>query len=262
MKFYLRIYALLFAQFVKTRMTYRADFVISVFGMLMRQLGALFGLWVLFQTITDIDGWTAYQLLFIYGYIQLVIVPQQTCLENLWMFNGHLRQGTFIKYYMKPMNPLFYFLSDAFDIKGFAQLIVGVVAVTVAANNLDLHWSFGSVLFLLLSFVCSFLILGSLMLISGTTGFWTMSSTSLMMFTERLKSYAHFPTTIYGTNLRVVFSYLIPLGFVGFFPCQAFLTNEGYLSVLLPMVTLAVVFSVFAVWFWNVGIKRYEGTGS
>ena len=68
---YLRIYLLIEAQYIKARMQYRADFVISAIGMALSNITGIFVFWVLFTTIPALAGWSFNQLLFIYGFYLL-----------------------------------------------------------------------------------------------------------------------------------------------------------------------------------------------
>src|SRR5687767_12652677 len=103
-KFYIRIYFLLIAQFIKTRMMYRTDFVISLIGTLITNVLGLMILWLVFQSINELAGWNYDELLFIYAFALLASVPFQLLFENIWHMSGKLVDGSFIKYYFRPLD--------------------------------------------------------------------------------------------------------------------------------------------------------------
>ncbi len=80
---YLRIYLLIEAQYIKARMQYRADFIISAFGMALSNIAGVFVFWVLFTTIPALAGWSFHQLLFIYGFYLLALCPLQILFDNV-----------------------------------------------------------------------------------------------------------------------------------------------------------------------------------
>lgn len=259
--YYSRIYILLVVQYLKTRMEYRADFCISLIGMFFMQITGLFSIWILFQSINQINDWNAYEILFVFGFAQLVIVPQQVCFDNLWSLGTKLRDGSFIKYYMRPLNPLFYYASEVFDIKGIGQILIGGITVYYANAHLDIHWDMATIAFLFLAYISSALIVIAMMLISASTIFWTLSQ-AVMVFTERLKGYSFYPMTIFQPSIKFLFTYIIPIGFLAFYPMQMLLKPEQmhFPVIVLPLVSLA--FISVAYWLWQTGLKRYEGTGS
>ena len=68
-KRYLRLYRVLVTQFLKTIMQSRVDFLIGLFGFFLTQVMGIAFLYLVFQQIPDLQGWTLDQLIFIYGFI-------------------------------------------------------------------------------------------------------------------------------------------------------------------------------------------------
>jgi hypothetical protein len=122
LKYYLRLYFLIESQYIKARMQYRADFVISSIGMVFTGLVTIFVFQVLFDTIPTLAGWTFNEILFIYGFFSLAIAPLQIFFDNIWFLRYKVQDGSFIKYYFRPLNMMFYFMSETVDLKGFTQL--------------------------------------------------------------------------------------------------------------------------------------------
>ena len=105
---YLRLYVIIETQYIKARMQYRADFIISSIGMFFSSLATLGIFWVLFRSIPDIAGWSFMQLVFIYGFYMIAISPMQILFDHIWQIRFHVQQGTFLKYYFRPLNMMFY----------------------------------------------------------------------------------------------------------------------------------------------------------
>src|SRR5512142_121207 len=141
LKDYLRLYFIIETQYIKARMQYRADFIISSIGMFFSSLATLGIFWVLFNSITDLAGWSFMQMVFIYGFYMIAISPMQILFDHIWQIRFHLVQGTFLKYYFRPLNMMFYYMSEMFDIKGLTQLVVGAGLLIYASIKLGLVWS-------------------------------------------------------------------------------------------------------------------------
>src|SRR5512134_1701833 len=115
---YARLYVLIVSQYVKSRMQYRADFVISSIGMFFTSLVTLFVFAVLFRSVPHLAGWRFEEIVFIYAFYSLAVVPLQIFFDNIWQLRYHVVEGSFIKYYLRPLNIMFYYMSEIFDVKG------------------------------------------------------------------------------------------------------------------------------------------------
>jgi ABC-2 type transport system permease protein len=70
---YLRLYAMIEAQYIKARMQYRADFIISSVGMFFSSLATLGVFWVILESVPDLAGWSMMEMIFIYAFYMLAI---------------------------------------------------------------------------------------------------------------------------------------------------------------------------------------------
>ena len=59
---YIRLYFIIEAQYIKARMQYRADFIISSFGMFFTSLATLSVFWVIFDSVPDLAGWSLMEM--------------------------------------------------------------------------------------------------------------------------------------------------------------------------------------------------------
>lgn len=66
--FYLRIYRKILAQDIKSKMSYRADLIISTIGMICTNVAGFISFWILFRNFPSVSGWNYYEMLFLYGF--------------------------------------------------------------------------------------------------------------------------------------------------------------------------------------------------
>ena len=124
--FYVRIYRKILVQDLKSKMSYRADFVISTIGMIMTNLSGFVTFLILFRNFPTINGWDYYHMLFLYGFSLIALTPVQCFFDNNWNLRFQVQSGDFIKYCFRPINVFFYFMSEVFDVKGLGQLAFGI----------------------------------------------------------------------------------------------------------------------------------------
>lgn len=260
--YYFKLYVLIVSQYLKAKMQYRTDFVISFFGMIFRDLTGFFGLMIIFKSIPEIKGWNFYELVFLYSFALLTTTPLQLFFDNVWDLRGKVDDGTFIKYYFRPLNMMFYYMSEVFDIKGISQLVFSIVGIVYASVHLGLQWNFYKIVMFIVLFAGSSLIMISLMIIASSTCFWTMNSISLIMFFYRLREYARYPMSIFNSVFKFIFTCIIPIGFIAYYPLH-FILRPGQNQVgvwMTPVVGILLFIIAYRV--WVKGIRSYTGTGS
>lgn len=108
MKRYLRLYRVLVTQFLKTIMQSRVDFLIGLLGFFFTQIMGIAFLYLVFQQIPNLKGWTLDQLIFIYGFAQIPRGIDHLLTDNIWLVSYRLViNGDFDRYMLRPMNIFF-----------------------------------------------------------------------------------------------------------------------------------------------------------
>jgi ABC-2 type transport system permease protein len=263
LRYYLRIYARCAVQYVKARMQYRDDFIICSIGMVFSCVTTIFVFRILFNTIPNLAGWTFDEILFIYAFFLLSITPVQFFVDNIWFLRYDIISGAFVKYYLKPINILFYYMSERVDVKGFSQLGLGVATLIYASFRLHMDWSPLRILLLGVAWFSASLTAMSILIIAGSTGFWLLGgSLPVLNLAIKIRDFSPYPTTVFTGVFRVLFTFLIPIGFVAFYPSQLFLRpgSAPLLAYLSPFVGIG--FFLLAYFIWSKGVDAYAGTGS
>ena len=259
---YLRLYFLIEAQYIKGRLQYRVDFLISSIGMFFSSLATLGIFWVIFNSIPSLAGWTFMEMVFIYAFYMIAISPMQILFDNIWFLRFHVQSGTFLKYYFRPMDMLFYYMSERFDIKGLTQLAAGIILLVYASVQLGLKWSAWKLLLLLVTLSSASLVLIALVVMAGCSSFWLVNSYPVLALAWRLREFAPYPLSIFDGIFRFAFTFIMPIGFIAFYPAQFFLRPAEispwvYLTPVIGIGLFALAYRV-----WVLGVNSYSGTGS
>ena len=259
---YIRLYFIIETQYIKARMQYRADFIISSIGMFFSSLVTLGIFWVLFNSITDLAGWNFMEMIFIYAFYMIAISPMQILFDHIWQIRFHIQQGTFLKYYFRPLNMMFYYMSEMFDLKGLTQLAAGIILLVYASVKLGITWTPFKLVLLLTTLFSAALVLIAITLLAGCAAFWVVNSYPVLGLAWKLREFAPYPMSIFDGAFRFAFTYILPIGFIAFYPSQLFLRpNE-----VSPLVYFSPVIGIglFAItyWVWTLGVNSYSGTGS
>ncbi|MEX1126079.1 MAG: ABC-2 family transporter protein [Acidimicrobiia bacterium] len=259
---YVRLYFMIEAQYIKARMHYRADFIISSIGMFFSSLVTLGVFWVLFESITDLAGWTLQEMVFIYAFYMVAISPMQILFDHIWQLRFQIEDGSFIKYYFRPLNMMFYYMSEMFDIKGIVQLVVGIGLLAYASAQLGIDWTLGNIGLLLAALLGASLVQIAVVVIAACTAFWLIDSWPVLSLSWRVREVAPYPMTIFSGAFRFFFTFVVPVGFIAFYPSQMFLrpgTAPAFVYVA-PLVGVLLFVLMYRV--WARGVNSWSGTGS
>lgn len=261
-RYYIRIYWMIVSQYIKARMQYRMDFFISSIGMFFTSITsiALFG--VLLSSIDTLDGWNFNELVFIYAFYMLATSPLQLFFDNIWSLRFKVQDGSFIKYYFRPLDMMFYYVSEVFDIKGIIQVLMGIGAFIYASNQLAVEWTVQKFLVLIFLMFGSSLVMISVMVIAASSTFWIINSFPVLQLTFRMREFAQYPMTIFDGIFRVLFTYILPIGFIAFYPAQLFLRPDDVSTTVYISPLVGVGAFMVAYWVWNRGVNYYGGTGT
>lgn len=261
--YYARIYQKLLIQNIKSKMSYRFDFIISLLGIIFVNLSGFVSFWIIFKNFPSLLGWSYYEMLFLYGFSLIALTPVQCFFDNNWNLMTYVLSGDFIKYCFKPMNLYFYYISEVFDIKGIGQLGIGIFILVHSWTNLHLSFSFLILLKLILALIASSLFMIGIMNFASASSFYIVNGAYfVMVLSNKFKDYAKYPVSIFNGVIRFVFTFLIPVAFMAYFPSLEFI--DGKTPVLLTYFTpiYGIIFFYVSYRFWLRGAKRFNGTGS
>ncbi|WP_417897054.1 ABC-2 family transporter protein [Bacillus haimaensis] len=262
-KRYSFLYSRYFANHLKVMMEYKTDFFIGLFSVMVQQFTALFFLKIVFDHIDVLKGWTFYEILFIYAIAFLGRSIHHIFFDNLWTLGWqYVQTGNFDRLLLRPVNPLFQVVAERVQQDGFGQLIIGGIVLSIASAQLDIQWSIGTILMLLVFILSSGIIFVAINLFFITFSFWMVDSLPIVVSVFQLSEFARYPLTIYPRAITLIITWVVPYGFTAYYPATYFFEGSAHmwLAVLTPII--AVVSFMIAYWFWNRGIRAFTSTGS
>ena len=252
-----------FAQFVKARLAYRADFFVDSAGVFTALAVQLAFLGVLYTKITSLSGWSFDQLVFIHGFSMIPLGIFNLVSHNLWGFSErHLVEGRFDQVLLRPVNPLFQVLFESFHVAALNEIVIGLLLSVTAAVRLGITpVPLDFVAFPVLAVSASAVYLGVFVILT-TVSFWFEDRLGIGPPVYNMIRFARYPVTIYHPAIRALLSWVIPFGFAAFYPATRFLrATEFYVfAALTPLVGAICLGAAFV--FFDVGTRRYTSTGS
>lgn len=252
-----------FAQFLKSRLAYRADFVVDLVANLLAIGLQLATLTVLFNQVPALRGWSFEQVLFIYGFSLLPLGLFNLVAINIYRFAEHyIADGNLDRVLLRPVNPLVQLLCESLNISGLNEVILGCGIMFYAGSALGLEPGLLDVLVLILLVPSAAAVYTAVFLGLSAVSFWHEDRMGLAPPVYNVIRFARYPLTIYGRGVQILLTFVLPFAWVAFMPSLWFV-GEGATrawALLTPVVALLVMGVAYGV--WRAGLRRYASTGS
>lgn len=244
-------------------MQYRGEFFIAVVNAVITLAAQLIGLWVIFGQTSDLAGWSRAGLMvlvgvhfIISGMIGMIIRPSIEA-----MMEG-IRLGTFDFTLTKPADAQLLASVQRISPAALTDTLLGLIVVLLAAPRLDNPIGPVSIIAFLLTVLCGLVIVYSFILLLGTCAFWFVKLDNILaIFSAVFGQAGRWPVTIFPGWLRLVLTFVIPVGFAVTVPAQA-LTGHLDLTTTLLSVGVAALFFVGSRLFWFFALRRYTGASA
>ncbi len=252
-----------FSQYVKMRLAYRGDFVVSTATSLAATIFGLCFVIVLFQKAPSLAGWTWPEELFLYGFSLLPAGMFNIISLNMYDFgNNYIIEGKFDRVMLRPISTLFQVLFEQFRLESVQEIATGLFCIWWASGLLHVHWTAGKLSLLIFWGSCAGVIYVSVFLLLTTISFWFEDRVGVHPPVWNMINFGRYPLTIYSGAVQFFLCWIVPFGLASFYPSVRLL-GHSVTPEYLPFVPLvAVGFLALAVFMWNLGTRHYSSTGS
>ena len=225
---------------------------------------------VIMDKSSSLNGWSFGQIAVLYGLSMFSHAFQDMFFIQTREIEYSILTGEFDRMLLRPMGVFFQFCTGSANLCGIYDLVPGMIIFFYGCHLVDFQWTVLNVIRILIITAGGTLISAAVFTATGAIAFWTKKSSALVEFNlsiiEKTTSY---PLTIYPKWFARFFTFVIPLGFISFYPVCGLLDIESEVEFPLPIELPAVSLFVGVVSFligkkiFEYGLKsRYESSGS
>jgi len=258
-----RVYGALFVQMLKVRLAYKGDFLADLVATGLGGIASLLFVFLLFLRIPDLDGWLRDEILLIYGMSMMSYGLFGTVSWNLYQFGDrYVIQGRFDRILLRPIGTYGQVLFDEFRIPALSESLIGLGIVVWSARRLALEPTLFDLAFGALAVVSGGVIFIAVFSLLASVAFRFEDRFGISPPIFNMIAFSRYPQSIFPDALRFLLRWIVPFGFVAFYPAEGLLGRSGYngLTILAPAV--AAAFALLTAIAWRDGVRHYESTGS
>ena len=257
MKYYFKCLKLHF----KSVLQYKASFITSFISQIFIFFSYYFVILSLFDKFDNIKGFTLYEVLLCFSIIQFGFAMCEFFARGIDTFDNLIIRGDFDRILLRPKNIILQVLTSEIEFVKISRVIHSLIVMAIALINLKIEWNFLKVITLILMNFSAIIIFFGIFLLAASYCFVTVQGLEVRnVFTDGGKHMAQYPIGIFSKGIFYFFTFVIPYGFVNYYPLLYFLgkSNNSLLSLstLIVMIYLIPCFIVF-----YRGIKRYTSVG-
>ncbi len=215
----------------------------------------------------NINGWSYGQLAFLYGLSVISHALSMIFFIQGWFLGYYVIEGEFDRFLTRPLGVVYQFLFTQINIFGITDLVPGIIVFIYGCIKVGLSFTLSNIGLIIVMLIGATLIRGGIYVILGSSAFWTRSANDFGQYTQEIfDKTTMYPLSMYPESLQFILTYIIPIGWVSFYPVSGILgvENIGLTSSMAVWITLLVGVVVMCVagWIFSIGLRRYESAGN
>jgi ABC-2 type transport system permease protein len=211
-----------------------------------------------------VKGWTFYEVGLIYGIVHIGFGIAESFARGFEEFSRMLIQGDFDCVLLRPIHPLKQIAVHEVQLMRLGRSVQGAIVLAWSLSQFSFHFFSIQTLVIFLSIIGTAALFYGLLIIQAAISFWTIETLEIMSITTYggLQT-GQYPMSFYDRPFRLIFTILVPLSCVAYYPIATLLQHESipiWSAIIAPLSGL--VFFYLACQLWNFGSRRYLSTGS
>lgn len=240
---------------------YPLDSLIWCISMIAREGAGFIGVLLLARMLGGLGGWGIYEICLLFGMAMLTEAIGQLFLDAIWSIGSRIRKGKLDTYFFRPLPIFFQLITSRIMFQASVSVGAAVCLIVFSIIKIGIAITIENVLFFMEYIICGCIINSSIYCIFNSLNFWFVHANDIADLVQTIREFAKYPIHVFPTVVKYILTYVVPFGFVGYYPAQ-YIVGEGnkWLPLILVVVTIIVMF--IAKFIWETGLKRYDSTGS
>jgi len=262
-KKHLTIYKSFFAMYLKSRLIYKADFVLGFCSQLINLIFSVAFISLLFTQVESIQGWTFNEILLLAGFSGVILNLHHVFFFALYSLGeNYILSGNMDRYLVRPLNVLFQVFAQYIADDNISKLLANTVIIGYAWSQIGLALTPMKILYGFTAVITGVMVIASIFLVFATTAFWTGRSKAVFWLFFRVSDFRKYPYSIFSQPVQLLLITLIPIAFTSFFPTTFLLGIAEWRAWQIATLIVGPLFYFFAYKFWKFGLSKYSSTGS
>ena len=210
----------------------------------------------------SLAGWDANQVIFLYAFhLFTYSVSAAFCRGLCASLRQNIETGELDQAFLQPVSPLVYAALQGIRVKHLSRTPVALFAMCYAYSQMNIAVSPISIVLLLIMLISALFAQSALWIAASCFCFLWKGKNVFAASIDVLSVFARFPFGMYGPLPQMFLTFLLPLGFAGYFPASVIVgaTTDFVFSRFLPLATpmAGLLLLTGSIFLWRWLHKRY-----
>jgi ABC-2 type transport system permease protein len=252
---------------LRRQLVRRAEAVLTAIGVFVITASEFFVVWALFDRFDQLRGWRLPEVALLYAMVSITWALADAIGRGFDGFASLVRTGEVDRLLLRPRSLVLQILGQELTVRRSGRLIQGLAVLGYVISTGVVAWSAARVALFVAAIAGGVTAFLGVQILQATSAFWTVDGLEVWSaFTYGSVTMSQYPLAIYRGWFRAVFTYVIPIGTVLYFPGVAILDRADPLGAppiidwLAPLAGPVFLSGCLAV--WRIGVRHYRSTGS
>lgn len=247
---------------LKVKMQYKISFIFTLLAQSLIVFLELFVLKSLFTKFKLLNEYNINELYLNFSVIWLGYSLGQTLGRGFDKFSNQINTGNFDLLLIRPRNIFIQIIGSEIYYEKISRIISTLILFIYSSIKVINSFNIFNIFLLLTMIIGSFIISLSIFIIGASICFYTIEGLEIInIFSDGTKQLAQYPMGIYNKIIKVVFTFIIPITLINYYPIEYLtgrLSNNLYL--LFPLLSCIII--IPAILLFKLGLKKYKSSGS
>ncbi|MEO6712374.1 MAG: ABC-2 family transporter protein [Mycobacteriales bacterium] len=251
---------------MRATLEYRGDAIMMILFGIIWQTSTLIFATVLITRFAGIGGWPSIGVVLIAGMRLLSHGFYVLVFYNFGTVPQLIDEGRFDGYFLRPVPIFTQLLLSSFNANAIGDLMVAFTLCAIALPQIAIDWTLGKALFLVAGVIGGTLIEAAIQMVAACLLLRSPGTRAIPGFIDEMfGTFGNYPLTILPGVLQGVFTFVVPLAFVAYFPVAVvldlapdnwFMSGLAHLS---PLIGVALFIGARRV--WKRSLRNYASVG-
>ena len=246
----------------KIKMQYKASFICTVLAQLILVVFELFVLKSVFDKFNLLDKYNKYELYFNFSVVWVGYSLAQFIGRGFDKFSNLVRDGSFDLLLIRPRHLFLQIIGSDMNYEKISRILSTLFLFIYSSTKIIVDFNILKLFVLISILLGSFMMIMSVFIIGASVSFYTIQGIEFInIFTDGTKQLGQYPMGIFNKIVRIVFTFVIPLTLVSFYPIEYLTGRQTFIGyAFLPL--LSIIYIIPALLLFKIGLRKYKSSGS
>ena len=219
---------------------------------------------LLFDRFGAIGRWSTAHIVMIYSFAVTSFGLAESFCRGFDYFPWHmLRTGDFDRLLLRPMRLSVQVAGSVFHLHRLMRSLTGLVLLLWAWHRLQIAYTPINLLILLMALAGGMILYMGVFIFSSGIAFYTVRALDwIFIFTNASYQITRIPAEYMAPVLKHIFTFFMPMLVISYYPTAVLCGYESRSGLAFLSIPAGMLFCLFSLIIWRIGVRHYTSTGS